>query len=574
MKNFLIFTCSILFIVSCQKSNKTDELFDDAAPVYLEQSVVSIENSYDTTAVNMFVREFHKGDSINVPFEDTIQINEDSRVVFVDPSPTANWGHECYYYVIPVSGGNTRTVKMNFPPEDLSSWTVISNHTPQPSSSPLLYDFSLLTKTHNMDSGDNNKWAVILSGGIDTTMNHIRYRNDCVAIYNVLRNKYHFPANHIYVIMADGASYDFDGDGVNDVNYSANNTNISSVFTTLGQNVQDGDEILVFVTDHGGRENNVSYICLWGNQKLYPSAFNTQINKITTQANKHIVLGQCYSGGFVNAISGPQVTVATACSATEASYATSDLQYDEFLYHWTAAIMGQYPSGTLVTGADSNNDGKISLIEAFSYAQTHDTQPETPQFYQGTSLYGNIPFAYQYRFINPVVAGPDEIGEGDYFIYTLAYKNPDESVVWNCCNDIQIVSSTDTTATVIVPTGAEMNIGAYVRAFVSAPYCNVIPEKDSIVVWKNGIVPISEPYIHAEFGFARGTAFFIWPLCHAYNYTWSVSGNWEVEEQGSYNVDFYNEHFDPTESEIEVEAEVANPFGGTTIFRITHEVML
>lgn len=520
----------------------------------------------------MFVRELHKGDSINVPFEDTIQINEDSRVVFVDPSPTANWGHECYYYVIPVSGGNTRTVKMNFPPEDLSSWTVISNHTPQPSSSPLLYDFSLLTKTHNMDSGDNNKWAVIISGGINANYNYIRYRNDCTAIYNVLKYKYHFPANHIIVIMANGASYDFDGDGVNDVNYSANNTNISSVFTTLGQNVQDGDEILVFVTDHGGRENNVSYICLWGNQKLYPSAFNTQINKITTQANKHIVLGQCFSGGFVSAISGPQVTVATACSASQVSYSTSNYQYDEFLYHWTAAIMGQYPSGTLVTGADSNNDGKISLIEAFSYAQTHDTQSETPQFYQSTSLYGNIPFAYQYRFFNPVIMGPVDIGEDDYYIYSFINKNPDESTIfWSCSNDLQIVSSTDSTATVVVPTGAEMSINSFVEARVSAPYLYSAPRQDSINIWKNGTVTYAEQYIHSEFGLVRGTSYLIPKLCRCQTYLWSVSGDWEIEEQGSYTVNYFRESINQSLTGIDIELEVLNPVGGTTVFQTTYE---
>lgn len=62
--------------------------------------------------------------------------------------------------------------------------------------------------------------------------------------------------------------------------------------------------------------------------------------------------------------------------------------YNEFVYHWTAAVAGQDPYGNVVN-ADYNSDGFISMQEAFSYAESHDARPETPQYNSTKPLLGN-----------------------------------------------------------------------------------------------------------------------------------------------------------------------------------------
>jgi len=57
----------------------------------------------------------------------------------------------------------------------------------------------------------------------------------------------------------------------------------------------------------------------------------------------------------------------------------SNLQYDEYAFHWTAAVSGVDAYGNPVD-ADSNQDGIITMDEAFIYAETHDIQSENPQY--------------------------------------------------------------------------------------------------------------------------------------------------------------------------------------------------
>ena len=57
----------------------------------------------------------------------------------------------------------------------------------------------------------------------------------------------------------------------------------------------------------------------------------------------------------------------------------SSRTFDEFVYHWTAAVRGETPDGTPVD-ADKDEDRKVSMEEAFIYARDHDTASETPQY--------------------------------------------------------------------------------------------------------------------------------------------------------------------------------------------------
>jgi hypothetical protein len=53
--------------------------------------------------------------------------------------------------------------------------------------------------------------------------------------------------------------------------------------------------------------------------------------------------------------------------------------YDEYVFYWTAAIKGEDAYGNPVD-ADTNDDGLVTMDEAFIYAESHDTASESPQY--------------------------------------------------------------------------------------------------------------------------------------------------------------------------------------------------
>lgn len=230
----------------------------------------------------------------------------------------------------------------------------------------------------------SNEYAVIISGGADSSLNHERYWNHCAALYKTLVNIYHYDKSRIFVVFADGTnngidrhrlnnSYDsspldFDNDGIADIQYAATRSNISLVFNTLQQNVTSEDNVFVFVTDHGGRRDSIATITLWHESGLSTSEFASEINKINHAKTINLCLVQCCSGGFISALSGPNRVITTSCKLTESAHSSYPYHYSNFCYHWLSAISGLTPEGNVVN-ADGNNDGFVSMYEAYVYAR-------------------------------------------------------------------------------------------------------------------------------------------------------------------------------------------------------------
>jgi hypothetical protein len=76
----------------------------------------------------------------------------------------------------------------------------------------------------------------------------------------------------------------------------------------------------------------------------------------------------------------------SACSRFEFSYAASSCPLDEFTFWYFAALTGTKPDGSGTVNADTNGDGKISILEAYNFARSHDTRPETP-FYEDNGVW-------------------------------------------------------------------------------------------------------------------------------------------------------------------------------------------
>ena len=332
-----------------------------------------------------------------------IDLPSTGSLYFIDEFPTANWSHPCRYVWFDSNLKKSKTIKENNPPSNLDKWVLISENYILPTKNHNRSTSNNKTPARNLSSSAAHNYAVIISGGYNAYNNHIRYWNDCQAIYSTLVNEYGYLDSHIYVLISDGTNpandrntgygydsspLDLDGDGDNDIQYAATKNNITSVFNLLSNTLTSNDFLYIFTTDHGdtmGGDN--ALLCLWG-ETMTDAEFANEVNKVNAGAIS-IVMEQCYSGGFVSDLTASNRVIATACTAYEFSYAMTGLLYNEFVYHWTSAVRGCTPYGTSVN-ADTNNDGLVSMKEAFDYAKNNDSKNETPQYNSSTPLYGEL----------------------------------------------------------------------------------------------------------------------------------------------------------------------------------------
>lgn len=328
-------------------------------------------------------------------------------IVFVDMAPEANWEHPCKYVYI--KKGTTSTdytaIPMNaslpprgvkFVPRILTKKT--KSRMSGKTAGPLVLPYEK-SDTGSSVSAGSHTYAVILSGGSTPEYNVSRYWNDCSYIYKTLTQTYRVPKQNVRVLMSDGlspqkdknnnltlfpdlvsSSPDLDGDGQPEIDYSATKDTLKMVLSELKAKLTDEDHLLVFVTDHGGKDprTGVSYINLWNSERIYPTEFANCFNGFNA-GYISFVLGQCYSGGFIPALKADNHIVMTACAKDEKSYRCSsvDLDYNEFLYNWTSYINGRDTFGNTVpsnsSGGITINFNKKTLKKAYEYAVKADS---------------------------------------------------------------------------------------------------------------------------------------------------------------------------------------------------------
>lgn len=375
--------------------------------------------------------------------EDNDSIN---WTVFVDAVPLANWEHLCYTYsvkrtlgadeILEATNEQVRKLPPSFRirPHNLKDrfknapkYKAVVNELPQE-----MIDNQVAERTY----------AVILSGGIFKYSNAQRYWEDCSFIYKTLRNRFNIPKKNIVPIMSDGRNpdkdqwsvdsckhisqyLDLDGDGIEDIEYEASKKNLVNIIRGINIIAKEGDHFFLFVTDHGGldEETGHSYICLWGVNNVIYDYELAEVLKPLTQKGIHVnvVLGQCYSGGFIDDLDMIGCVTSTACKEEEPS-GFIDVKHDEFLYQWTCAINETDINGILIN-SDKDKDGRITLKEAYHYAKTNDRYNETPQYSSNPEVLGD---ELAFNYIPPTT---DLIIKDNYNDY--GEKSDENSVWWN-----------------------------------------------------------------------------------------------------------------------------------------------
>jgi len=394
--NILIKACVltiILLLTSCANltlANSSISNAEDAARFVIEQLPI------DADEVLIYVwGPVVQGEEILGTEEYILNAPEKGYVIYIDLYPGANLFHLVQYVFLVESTQDLIVKDAMSPPSNFADYQMIetaigalfnsvgNRRAPIPEGAlPTI-----------LQRSTDPRYAVLMNGGYDQGNNHVRYWNDLSNIYIALNHVYGFTDENIIVLCSDGldpapdqsnglnSDPDLDGDGDDDIMYSCVLSNIDMVFADLANNLTEANELFIFTTDHGGSNGGWNVVQnLWNYEELTDAHFAELLDALP-DCEIICTFEPCFSGGFLDDVVVPPgpVVASSACRHDEYSWAMSNLEYDEYVFHWTAAVKGEDAYGESVD-ADYNEDGIITMDEAFLYAETHDVQSEDPQY--------------------------------------------------------------------------------------------------------------------------------------------------------------------------------------------------
>lgn len=394
--NILIKACVltiVLIVTSCGNltfASSPISNVDDATRFVIEQLHI------DADEVLIYVwGPVVQGEEILGTEEYILNAPEKGYVIYIDLYPRANLFHQVKYVFLVESTKELIVKDAMSPPSNFADYQMIetaigalfnsvgNRRVPIPEGKlPTI-----------LQRSTDPRYAVLMNGGYNQGNNHVRYWNDLSNIYIALNHVYGFTDENIIVLCSDGldptpdqsnglnSDPDLDGDGDNDIIYSCVLSNVDMVFADLANNLTEKNELFIFTTDHGGSNGGWNVVQnLWNYEVLTDTHFAELLDALP-DCEIICTFEPCFSGGFLDDVVVPPgpVVASSACRHDEYSWAMSNLEYDEYVFHWTAAVKGEDAYGEPVN-ADYNEDGIITMDEAFLYAETHDVQSEDPQY--------------------------------------------------------------------------------------------------------------------------------------------------------------------------------------------------
>jgi len=248
---------------------------------------------------------------------------------------------------------------------------------------------------------DKTNHALIINGGIHPGKNHARYWNNTSLIYNTLKS---ISFSDIRVLHTDGLSTgkdrcirsfmgyvgmgkledspkDLDLNGTTDITGEATKEELEKTLFHLGKDLGVQDKLLIFLTDHGqlrwhkGKLRAV--ICLWNKEKMFGYELNMILKKsIPGEVRVIIIASQCYGERFLSEIDRPNTILINGGSFL--GFMWSNQYYGIFLRNFCSALLQKDIRTGEHLDSDINQDGKVTIIEAFNWAREEDPQPKSP----------------------------------------------------------------------------------------------------------------------------------------------------------------------------------------------------
>lgn len=137
------------------------------------------------------------------------------------------------------------------------------------------------------------------------------------------------------------------------INGRATRENVARELSALRKRSAAGDRLFIVLMGHGSSDGDESRINLPG-PDLTAAGLNEMLDGLDT-SEVAVVNTASASGGFIEALSGPNRTVITA---TQSGFERNATRFGEF---FVQAMAGD--------GADLDKDNRVSLLEAFQFAR-------------------------------------------------------------------------------------------------------------------------------------------------------------------------------------------------------------
>lgn len=128
---------------------------------------------------------------------------------------------------------------------------------------------------------------------------------------------------------------------------------IAQAFDRIVARASSGDAVLILLIGHGSGDGEVSKFNLPG-MDMSDADFDAQLDKLSNQVVAFVNAASA-SGDFVKKVSGKNRVIVTATK--------SNFERNETLF------AGHFVGAYVKDGADTDKDGRVSVLEAFTYAR-------------------------------------------------------------------------------------------------------------------------------------------------------------------------------------------------------------
>lgn len=221
------------------------------------------------------------------------------------------------------------------------------------------------------------KMAILFAGGVNAQYSYTRYENDLKLAYTVLRDKWGFNENDIFIFLGYGKPIEYNGNKI--LTKIALKRLLLESFKSIADELTK-DDCFVFIVSNHGTEH--AYINMWGNDLLGINEFETYINEI--KANKLIVMGQCFGGDFLR-LKLSNTCMITANEPGKITYVRLlDRNYDEFLYLFFSYLCKKDDN------LEQENNSKLSQIDqAFNFSFENDQYNPNGRCYKQYKMTNN-----------------------------------------------------------------------------------------------------------------------------------------------------------------------------------------
>lgn len=231
-------------------------------------------------------------------------------------------------------------------------------------------------------------YFIYFAGGAGYAGNTKAFYLNMKDVYKKISENYDIPADHIYILYADGlnqapdyewngtptnGAMDFVADGVHV--YSATKNNLSEVMSLL-RNTDANDHVLVYTEDHGSGSNNQSIrgeevICTWSGSYISGAEFREMASRIGAGYQTYL-FAQCYAGGILDALNIDSIS----SSQKKVLAAAADTHYDVSSYRPSAAgeeIVGFVYNSRQFFATGNNNSNELGryLVLNNRFADDH-----------------------------------------------------------------------------------------------------------------------------------------------------------------------------------------------------------